>query len=183
MEEPAIINSEIKARCTDQAAVRRYLQAHNAEFRGTDHQVDTYFQVHDGRLKLRQGPIENNLIFYRRADTDGPKQSTIHLAPVEPESTIGTVLTAALGVRAVVDKQREIYFIDNVKFHIDTVKGLGEFVEIEAISADGSKTAQELEQQCAHYMHELGIRATDLVVGSYSDLLGTAAANPESGRA
>lgn len=171
MEKAAIINSEIKARCADQAAVRQYLEEHGAEFRGTDHQIDTYFNVPEGRLKLRQGPIENNLIFYRRADTNGPKQSTIHLAPVEPDSEIGAVLTEALGARVVVDKQREIYFIDNVKFHIDTVQGLGEFVEIEAISHDGGSSAEELERQCAHYMRELGIRETDLVIGSYSDLL------------
>ena len=88
-----------------------------------------------------------------------------------PDSTIGEVLTAALGVRVTVDKQREIYFIDNVKFHIDTVKGLGNFVEIEAIDANGKRNAKELEQQCSHYMRELGIKDTDLVVGSYSDLL------------
>ena len=155
MKRTAIINSEIKARCADQEAVRHYLRK--------------------GRLKLRQGPIENNLIFYQRADTDGPKQSTINLSPVAPDSTIGEVLTAALGVRVVVDKQREIYFIDNVKFHIDTVKDLGNFVEIEAIDTDGKRNAEELEQQCSHYMRELGIRATDLVVGSYSDLLEGAA--------
>lgn len=88
-----------------------------------------------------------------------------------PDSNIGEVLTAALGVRVVVDKQREIYFIDNVKFHIDTVKGLGNFVEIEAIDTDGKRNAEQLEQQCSHYMREPGIRDTDLVVGSYSDLL------------
>ena len=31
------------------------------------------------------------------------------------------------------DKKREIYFIHNVKFHIDNVKNLGTFIEIEAI--------------------------------------------------
>ena len=73
MKQTAIINSEIKARCADQEAVRHYLHEHGADFKGTDHQIDTYFDVPEGRLKLRQGPIENNLIFYQRADTDGPK--------------------------------------------------------------------------------------------------------------
>lgn len=171
MKQTAIINSEIKARCGDQEAVRQYLREHGADFKGTDHQIDTYFDVPEGRLKLRQGPIENNLIFYQRADTDGPKQSTINLSPVAPDSTIGEVLTAALGVRVTVDKQREIYFIDNVKFHINTVQDLGNFVEIEAIDTDGKRNTEQLEQQCSHYMRELGIKDTDLVVGSYSDLL------------
>ena len=133
MKRTAIINSEIKARCADQESVRQYLREHGADFKGTDHQIDTYFHVPEGRLKLRQGPIENNLIFYQRADTDGPKQSTINLSPVAPDSTIGEVLTAALGVRVVIDKQREIYFIDNVKFHIDTVQGLGNLSKLKPL--------------------------------------------------
>ena len=55
MKQTAIINSEIKARCTDQEAVRHYLREHGADFKGTDHQIDTYFHVPKGRLKLRQG--------------------------------------------------------------------------------------------------------------------------------
>ena len=171
MKQTTIINSEIKARCADHVAVRQYLREHGADFRGTDHQIDTYFRTPEGRLKLRQGPIENTLIFYQRADTPGPKQSTIHLAPIEQAPEVGAVLAAALGVRVIVDKQREIYFIDNVTFHIDTVKGLGTFVEIEAIGDDHHKSIEELEQQCIQYAQELGIRDDELVTGSYSDLL------------
>ena len=53
MKQTAIINSEIKARCADQEAVRQYLHEHGADFKGTDHQIDTYFHVPEGRLKLR----------------------------------------------------------------------------------------------------------------------------------
>jgi predicted adenylyl cyclase CyaB len=41
-------------------------------------------------------------------------------------------------VLATVDKHREIYFVGNVKFHLDTVEGLGTFVEIESIDMDGT---------------------------------------------
>ncbi len=71
----------------------------------------------------------------------------------------------------VVDKQREIYFIQNVKFHLDVVAGLGTFVEIEAIDSDGSIRKEELLQQCHHYMKLFEISETDLLSHSYSDLL------------
>lgn len=80
-------------------------------------------------------------------------------------------LTAALDVLVQVDKQREIYFIDNIKFHIDVVKGLGEFVEIEASNKVGNYTESELLSQCQEYMSLFGIQDDDLISVSYSDLL------------
>ena len=171
MKQKAIINSEIKARCDDHAKIRDYLLEHGADYKGTDHQIDTYFNVSGGRLKLRQGSIENNLIFYTRNADTGPKQSEISLSAVEKQSTIGTVLAKALGVKVQVDKEREIYFIDNVKFHIDTVKNLGTFMEIEAIDWDGSVGAGKLQEQCEYYAKAMNIAKKDLVKGSYSDLL------------
>ena len=137
----------------------------------TDHQIDTYFDVERGRLKLREGTIENNLIFYNRSDEAGPKQSEISFTAIEKESSLRNVLEKALGIKVQVDKKREIYFIENVKFHIDTVQGLGTFMEIEAIDWDGTLGAEKLQEQCEYYAKELGIKEDDLVKGSYSDLL------------
>jgi adenylate cyclase class 2 len=80
-------------------------------------------------------------------------------------------LTKSLGILVVVDKQREIYFIDNVKFHIDTVANLGTFMEIEAIDNDGSIGLNKLQEQCNYYMKLLNISEEDLISVSYSDLL------------
>ena len=76
-------------------------------------------------------------------------------------------------VLKVVKKHREIYFIGNVKFHIDSVDGLGDFVEIETIDASGSIGRDELLRQCGEYMELLGIADEDLVEGSYSDMVGS----------
>ncbi|MGE5312914.1 MAG: class IV adenylate cyclase [Acidobacteriota bacterium] len=171
MKQTNIINSEIKARCRNHQKIRDYLVSHNADFKGTDHQIDTYFNVKSGRLKLREGSIENNLIFYNRSDQAGPKQSEISFAEINNPSSLRPVLEKALGVKVEVDKTREIYFIDNVKFHIDTVKGLGTFMEIEAIDWDGSIGPKKLQEQCEFYALEMAISEKDLVKGSYSDLL------------
>jgi adenylate cyclase class 2 len=81
------------------------------------------------------------------------------------------LLSEALGVWQVVKKAREIYFIDNVKFHLDRVEGLGEFVEIEAIDLDGSLGEAHLRNQCEHYLQLFQIKPEDLLAQSYSDLL------------
>ncbi|MCG2616615.1 class IV adenylate cyclase [Terrimonas sp. NA20] len=165
------LNVEIKAKCADAAFVREYLIGRGAAFRGTDHQTDTYFNVPNGRLKLREGNIENNLIYYERTNQAGPKHSDFELVKVPDAGKLKEVLAKSNGVKVVVEKKREIYYIKNVKFHIDEVPGLGHFMEIEAGNIGVDLSAAELRNQCDHYMQELGVREDDLIEVSYSDLL------------
>jgi adenylate cyclase, class 2 len=165
------LNIEIKARCDDHKKVRDFLISNHANFKGTDHQIDTYFKANNGRLKLREGNIENHLIFYEREDKEGPKQSKVILFVSDPKSSLKEILIHAMGVLVIVDKTREIYFIENVKFHIDTVKDLGTFMEIEAIDSDGSIGKEKLLEQCNKYLSLFGINESDLISVSYSDLL------------
>jgi predicted adenylyl cyclase CyaB len=163
------VNIEIKARCPDPEAAAKILTGLGADLRGTDHQTDTYFTVEEGRLKLREGNIEKNLIYYKRSDQAGPKKSEVMLYPGSENPYLKKILEEVLGIMVVVDKQRDIYFIDNVKFHIDRVEGLGTFLEIEAIGESGEENA--LQGQCKHYMEVLNISDDQLLSVSYSDLL------------
>ncbi len=165
-----MVNIEIKAKSNNQDKIREILKSRNADFKGTDHQIDTYFKVNFGRLKLREGNIENKLIHYNREDKEGPKLSEIILFKSNPDSTLKELLTKALGILVVVDKQREIYFVDNVKFHIDKVKELGTFIEIEAIE-NNSIGKEKLLEQCQFYLDLFQISKEDLISVSYSDLL------------
>jgi adenylate cyclase, class 2 len=165
------LNVEIKARCGNQDKIRNILQKLNADFKGTDHQTDTYFNVPFGRLKLREGNIENHLIYYQRENHDGPKESQVTLLQNNPRSSLKSILQKALGILVSVEKTRDIYFLDNVKFHLDSVVELGSFIEIEAIDFDGSIGRDALYRQCENYMSLLEISSDDLISHSYSDLL------------
>ncbi len=176
----SFINVEIKARLvpemntdiTDRIRyIREYLLSNKAEFRGTDLQTDTYFNVPKGRLKLREGNIENNLIYYERANQSGPKNSFFNLVKVDDADGLKEALRRSVGIKVVVKKKREIYYIGNVKFHIDEVPGLGFFTEIEAGNLQAGLSKEQLKEQCDHYMKALGIHPGDLVSGSYSDML------------
>src|ERR1041385_1653034 len=167
----SFLNIEIKARCKDPSFIRNYLLQHNAEFKGVDQQTDTYFNVQKGRLKLREGNIENNLIFYERANQSGPKNSNFHLIKVEDAEGLKEVLKKSIGIKVEVNKKREIYYIKNVKFHIDEVPGLGSFIEIEAGNVLADLSKEQLQEQCDFYMKELGIKNEDLIAESYSDML------------
>ena len=165
------LNVEIKAKCSNPSFIRQYLLSGNADFKGTDEQTDTYFNVPNGRLKLREGNIENNLIFYERSDQAGPKDSHFYLVKVDDAKGLKEVLAKSNGIKVVVQKKREIYYINNVKFHIDEVPGLGTFVEIEAGNKLADLSQQQLREQCDFYVKEFQIKEGDLVEVSYSDML------------
>lgn len=167
----AFLNIEIKAKCSNAPFIRNYLLSAKADFKGTDEQTDTYFNVINGRLKLREGIIENNLIYYERTNQAGPKQSHFNLVKVEDAAGLKEVLEKSAGIKIIVKKKREIYYINNVKFHIDEVAGLGSFIEIEAGNRFEEIPKEKLQEQCDFYVKEFGINADDLIEVSYSDML------------
>lgn len=165
------LNIEIKARCTNAEKIRNTLKNLNATYGGKDHQIDTYFNVERGRLKLREGDIENFLIHYQREDERGPKESQVFLARTSRGDGVKDVLSACLGIFVTVEKTREIFFIDNVKFHLDEVQELGSFVEIEARGSLDATDKNVLAAQCSHYRELFEIAEEDLLSRSYSDLV------------
>ena len=168
------LNVELKARCADPARVRAVLEDAGADMRGVDSQRDVYFHVPEGRLKLRRGTIERSLIYYRRADDAQVRPSHVTMARLaEAPQELEDTLAAALGVRAVVEKRREIRFVGNVKFHLDEVPGQGTFVEIEAIESPEARDEDALRAQCEEWRVRPGIAQDDLVAHSYGDLVST----------
>lgn len=168
----ATVNFEFKARVADPDALEAKLKALHPIFKGEDHQVDTYFNVSSGRLKLREGNIENALIHYERRNVAGAKQSDIILYEHQPAPALKDILVKTLGVKVVVDKRRRIYFIENVKFHFDEVKGLGRFIEVEAIDRTGEIGIDQLKAQCNHYARLFELQPDNYIASSYSDMLG-----------
>jgi len=167
----SFLNIEIKAKCADAQSIRVFLKAQKAKFIGVDEQTDTYFNTINGRLKLREGNIENNLIYYDRSNLPGSKSSLFQLVKVDDAKGLKEALKNSLGVKMIVKKRREIYYIENVKFHIDEIPGLGNFIEIEAGNVLADKSKVKLQQQCEYYLKEFGIKDEDLIAESYSDML------------
>ena len=164
-----LLNFEFKARLTNEPRVREALKRLGARFIGTDRQIDTYFRVPSGRLKVREGRIENALIFYRRSDVRRARQAAVEMMLLPRRNSLRAILTHALGTLAVVDKRREIYFVKNVKIHLDRVRQLGKFVEVEAISR--TSDVKKIRSQARQFQELFGITAKDIVADSYSDLI------------
>ena len=166
-------NLEIKARCADLDAARARASRIATERVGVDRQVDTYFRTRSGRLKLRESSLwGGQLVPYLRPDSRGPKLADYRVVPVEDPLGLKALLGQILGVHRVVEKQREIFLYENVRIHLDRVKGLGSFLELEAVF-DGSRNAlAEQRRKLDFLMQEIGVREEDLVSASYEGLLG-----------
>lgn len=166
-----ITNFEFKVRTKNLDALEQQLIELNPSFIGEDHQTDTYYNLPKGRLKLREGNIENALIYYERENIADAKLSDVLLYQHLPAQSLKDILAKLFGVKIIVDKKRRIYCINNVKFHFDTVKKLGTFPEVEAIDNTGETNMETLEAQCDHYFSFFKLDTSDYINCSYSDLL------------
>src|SRR5437867_1714714 len=135
-------NLELKARCLDLEAVRARAEGLGARLAGAFAQRDTFFATgRTRRLKLREtdgGPAE--LIAYRRADLASARSSDYDIYPVADPDRLRDVLMAALGEAGVVEKRRRLYLLEHTRIHLDEVRGLGDFVELETV-LDGEPDA------------------------------------------
>ena len=164
-------NVEIKARVDDLEGLRHRLAT--LPIRGEEHldQIDTFFRVAHGRLKLREfadGSAE--LIYYERPDNGGVKLSQYERLPLPKPTALKQVLTTSLGVRGTVTKHRDVYLVGQTRIHLDTVDGLGTFLELEVVLEE-SDTPEAGEAIVIELLRALQIAPGSLLRGAYIDLL------------
>ena len=170
---PSKLNRELKAYCEDFAPVREILRAQEADFVEVKDQIDHYYILPAGddsagtrRLKLRLEKGTGTLIYYRELQESGARTSRVHMARAD-DPVIRDVLEAALGARAIVRKQRELWRKDNVIFNLDTVAGVGQILEVEVQDEEGC----DIDFQVDEYRSRLGPYLRGYITGSNEDLV------------
>ncbi|MGH7551287.1 MAG: class IV adenylate cyclase [Gemmatimonadota bacterium] len=164
-------NLELKASVHDLGETRERVRIAGARLQGTERQVDRYFQVSGGHVKLRQSSLDGaHLVVYRRPEAGVVREARFHRLPVsDPDGLAGT-LTALLGAGATVEKAREVWWWEDVRIHLDQVDGLGSFVEFEArMDRIGDRT--EADRRIASLRERLGIESEDVVNRSYEEMI------------
>ena len=162
-------NIELKALDPDPARSLAVCRELGAEDKGVLRQRDTYFRARSGRLKLREEEGSTAvLIQYHRPDAAAARESQYRLTRVEDPDELRASLDSALGTLVVVDKERHLFLWDGVRIHLDTVEGLGSFVELEGVAPKESDLGPEREK-VARLQAELGIE--EILTDSYSDRL------------
>jgi adenylate cyclase class 2 len=170
-------NLELKARDRDPGGSRRVCGEIGATDGGTLSQLDTYFAVPRGRLKLReQTHGEAQLIAYERADDRGSKESRYRIVAVPEPSGLKAALAATLGIRVEVRKERRLFLWEGVRIHLDQVDGLGSFIEFEGV-ATAVRGTDAFGSLLADLRRHFGIEDGDLLAASYSDLAEVATAD------
>jgi len=163
----ALRNIELKARLRNREAALRVCAELGAAPQGDIHQVDTYFAVPQGRLKLREAPGRTELVQYFRPDVAGARGCDYQLAGVD--ATVKPLLAEALGIIAVVDKVRTLYLWHNVRIHVDRVSALGDFLEFEAV-LDEAHHDDDGHQKLSMLTERFGLSPADLCPHSYLEL-------------
>ncbi|MCX7133562.1 class IV adenylate cyclase [Aeromonas sp.] len=134
-------------------------------------QDDTFFRCESGRLKLRTlSPSAGQLIFYRRADRQGPKESFYHVTPTSEPDSLRETLSLACGQIGRVRKTRTLFLVGRTRVHLDRVEGLGHFLELEVVLEDDELLEAGI-QEANDIMAHLGVEPSQLIEGAYMDLL------------
>ena len=169
--DPMGTNVEIKARATDVTRQRELAARISDAPRVLIPQVDTFFEVAVGRLKLREFSADRGeLILYDRGPGPGPKTSVYTIAPTSKPAALREILAATLDVRGVVRKQRHLYMVERTRIHFDDVADLGWFIELEVVLSPG-ESPEDGRTVAVDLMRKLEIRDEDLIDSPYIDLL------------
>jgi adenylate cyclase, class 2 len=163
-------NIELKARDPDPARSLRVSLDLGASDQGWLEQLDTYFRVSHGRLKLREQDGAAELIQYQRADDAIERLSSYRIIPIQDPDLLKDALAAALGILVCVEKSRHLLLWRNVRIHLDKVPGLGSFIELEAVAEPDSDLTREYEN-VAELREALGITEERILAIGYSDAL------------
>lgn len=134
-------------------------------------QRDVFFNSTTGRLKLRyeEGRVAR-LIQYSRPDTTTAKLSEFKLLTVQEPELLEVMLKDSVGVKGIVEKTRHLFMVGQTRLHLDNVKHLGHFFELEVCLKpdetvdDGNEIAKKLQK-------EFGITEDQLMSGAYMDEL------------
>jgi adenylate cyclase, class 2 len=162
-------NLEIKAAYPSAATAKKHAIAIGGKFAGTLAQIDTYYKVGSGRLKLRViNGKRAELIYYQRANTKRSRYSNYTVLELPNATSAGALFQSLFGIWKIVRKKRVLFLYQNARIHIDTVKGLGTFIEFEVIVNLGRKQARAL---MLFLRKQFVVESNSVIAGSYSDMI------------
>ena len=165
-------NIEIKAKIRDYEKVQKLVEELCSDPVHTEQQEDTFFITTKGRLKLRESDDKSALIYYDRKDSLEPSQSDIAISFTENPDILKSVLAKSNGIRGIVKKIRTLYKYGQTRIHLDEVRRLGKFIELEVVLRS-DQTSKDGESIANKLMDKFNIHKNDLIDVAYIDLIET----------
>ena len=160
-------NLELKIRVTSHQSLKKILLQIGAESRGMLIQKDVYYSVPNGLLKLRIENGNESLIFYNRNENNKNRWSDFEfLKFVNGKGE--KFFNKLFDVEVIVKKKRELFYYDDTRIHLDTVKFLGKFLELETLVINGKADAKKRFEKIKNL---LKLDESKQIRKSYRDLL------------
>ena len=163
----------------DHDAVREQLSAEGAESLGSVVQEDTYYDAPHRdfaetdeavRIRREDGDDESRIqLTYKgpKVDAESKTREEIEAGVESGEAIDGVLQALGFEVAAVVRKERARYRLDGYLVVLDTVEGVGEFVEVETEAAD----VDAARGGAFEILERLGLDPDEQVRTSYLGLL------------
>ncbi|GBD88386.1 CYTH domain protein [bacterium BMS3Abin03] len=161
------VNLELKIKVDSHIPYRKILKNTGAKNRGVLNQKDIYYQVPSGLLKLRIENGNESLILYER-DESGKKRWSDYRVIYFKSKKSEKIFSSVFEIETVVEKKRELFLFDNTRIHLDTVKNLGKFLELETLVVRGKKDAQK---RFDNIIKLLKLDTSKQIRNSYRDLM------------
>ncbi|XP_071515604.1 uncharacterized protein [Panulirus ornatus] len=144
------LNVEIKAVVRDLARLHKCASKLSNNSGEVLHQEDIFFNSPQGRLKLRVIKVHGKI--------------------GELSGDMSRLLSRCLGVKGTVKKTRTLYMVDQTRIHVDSVVGLGDFMELEVLLRD-DQTVEDGEKIASDLQQKLGVEKEDLLSEAYMDMI------------
>jgi predicted adenylyl cyclase CyaB len=161
------LNLEIKIQMDSHESALNVLRNLHADFVKDINQKDVYYNMPHSLLKLRIEDEGECLIKYNRDEVNPDRFSdyeVIYMKSVGTEKFFNSIFNE----EAVVLKKRSLYMYDNTRIHLDTVQGLGTFMEFETLVINGMEDAKE---RFSFLVKKFDIDTTKQIKCSYRDLI------------
>ncbi len=160
-------NLEVKIALDNFETVLKRLNELGAEKVAVLKQKDIYYEHGQGLLKLRVMPERSELIFYNRNESEGERWSDYHVLEIDKSQDAESFYAEIFKPIATVEKMRTLYLYDNTRIHLDEVKGLGKFLELETIVIS---TLEDAQRRFNFLVEKLGLDLSKQIKKSYKNL-------------
>lgn len=160
------INLEVKIKVPSHNKIIKLLRKHSAKYNGILNQTDIYYKTKAVLLKLRIVNNRYELIKYNRNEKGKNRWSNFEVLHLK-EKKVEKYFENIFEIETKVEKKRLLYVLDNTRVHLDDVKNLGKFVELETMVV---LNKAEAKKEFVHIINILELEFMKQIRSSYRNL-------------